>query len=118
MSVPPLATNQLRAACALAIVSCVVKVFDAMMNSVCSGFTRRSTGSMSCPSTFDTKWKRDARVHERFRARGTTICGPEIRAADADVDDMADAAVGGVAHLLGERKHAFEHVVHLALCGP
>jgi hypothetical protein len=51
----PLASNQAFAACALAIVSCVVKVLLAMTNKVSRGFSWRSTGAMSWPSTFETK---------------------------------------------------------------
>ena len=35
----------------------------------------------------------------------------EIGTTDADVDDVADAARGGVADALGEIEHAFEHIV-------
>jgi hypothetical protein len=48
MSVPPWSMNHCRATAALAMVSCVVKVLLAMMNSVLSGRSLRSTGVMSC----------------------------------------------------------------------
>ena len=58
VSPPPLAMNQSRATAALAIVSCVVKVFEAMTNRVLRGSSPRSTGVMTWPSTLDTKWNR------------------------------------------------------------
>ena len=57
-SVPPWASNQSRAACALAMVSCVVKVLLATMKSVRRASRPRSTASMSCPSTLLTKCTR------------------------------------------------------------
>ena len=75
MSLPPWATNQARAACALAIVSCVVKVLLATMNSVDAGSSRRSTAVMSWPSTLETKWKFSPGCTKASSA-GTAICGP------------------------------------------
>ena len=54
-------TSQSRAAEALVIVSCVVKVFDAMMNRVVAGSSGRSTSVRSVGSTFETKWQLIAR---------------------------------------------------------
>ena len=51
----PCCKNQLRAACALSMVSCVVKVLDAMMKSVVSGCKPVSFASMSWPSTLERK---------------------------------------------------------------
>ena len=50
--------NQSRAECALVMVSCVVKVFDATVNSVVAGCSERSVSARCVPSTFDTKWTR------------------------------------------------------------
>ena len=75
MSVPPCARNQARATCALAIVSCVVKVLLATMNSVRCGSRPRSTGAMSWPSTLLTKCSR-LPWWQKASSAGTTICGP------------------------------------------
>ena len=61
MSVPPFCRNQARATCALASVSCVVKVLDATMNSVRAASSPRSTDTRSCPSTLLTKCSRRPR---------------------------------------------------------
>ena len=45
----------MRAVWAFIMVSAVVKVFEAMMKSVVSGFSLSSAASMSWPSTFETK---------------------------------------------------------------
>ena len=47
-----------RAVFALVMVSMVVKVFDAMMNSVVAGFSRSSTEASAAPSTLETKCSR------------------------------------------------------------
>ena len=47
--------NHLRAVCALVIVSCVVKVFDAIMKSVVSGERPFSVSAICVPSMFETK---------------------------------------------------------------
>ena len=49
------ARNHSRADRALVIVSCVVKVFDATVNSVVAGCSVRSVSARCAPSTFDTK---------------------------------------------------------------
>ncbi|KAF0969748.1 hypothetical protein BPODLACK_02033 [Gordonia sp. YY1] len=51
-------SSQLRAAAALVSVSRVVKVFDAMMNSVVSGSSPSRVPTMSAGSTLETKWQR------------------------------------------------------------
>jgi hypothetical protein len=55
MSVPPDCSYQRLAESAFVIVSAVVKVFEAIRNSVCSGARSRSTPASSWPSTFETK---------------------------------------------------------------
>jgi hypothetical protein len=57
------------------MVSWVVKVLEATMNSVRVGSSRRSTGVMSCPSTLETKCRRRPGWHQASSA-GTAICGP------------------------------------------
>ena len=47
--------NQRRAACALSMVSWVVKDFDATMNSVVAGSISASVAVVAWPSTFDKK---------------------------------------------------------------
>ena len=49
------AMNQALAASALDIVSCVVKVLDAMMNKVSFAFTARSVSARCVESTLETK---------------------------------------------------------------
>ena len=53
-----LAAWSIYAVCALVMVSCVVKVFEATMKSVVSGSTRFSTSLMCVPSTLETKCAR------------------------------------------------------------
>ncbi len=55
---------------------------------------------------------RELRMHEGFERHHRHL-RPEIAAADADVDDVADAAGRGVAHALDIRQHRVEHAVHL-----
>ena len=75
MSVPPCASNQARAERALVMVSMVVKVLDAIRNSVLCGRTWRSTPASSWPSTLETKWKRlPGSTYSASAA--TAICGP------------------------------------------
>ncbi len=50
-----------RAVCALVIVSSVVKVLDATMNSVVAGSRSRTASAKSVPSTLETKRKVSAR---------------------------------------------------------
>ena len=54
-SSPSAASAHARADCALVIVSSVVNVFEAMMNSVSSGSRSRVASAMSVESTFETK---------------------------------------------------------------
>ena len=74
-SVPPPASNQALADCALAMVSAVVKVLDAMRNRVVSGRSVRSTVSSAWPSTLETKCKRLPGWAWAASA-STAICGP------------------------------------------
>jgi hypothetical protein len=55
VSPPRAASTQSRAACALVIVSCVVKVFDETMNSVSAGSRSRVASMKSVPSMLETK---------------------------------------------------------------
>ena len=75
MSTLPDCSNQRLADCALAMVSAVVKVFEAIRNSVCSGARPRSTPASSWPSTFETKWKRLPGA-ANWSSASTAICGP------------------------------------------
>ena len=69
------ASSQARAEVALVIVSIVVNVFDAMMNSVSAGSRSRTASCRSAPSTFDTNRTVSARS---VKARSTSyaIAGP------------------------------------------
>jgi len=55
------ASSQLRAACALASVSWVVKVFEQTMKSVSAGSSARTASAKSVPSMFETKAIRSPR---------------------------------------------------------
>src|SRR5690606_39953845 len=48
--------NHARALSAFVMVSCVVKVFDAIINNVVSGSTFFNVSAMCVPSTFETKY--------------------------------------------------------------
>ncbi len=74
-SLPPCARNQSRAECALTMVSRVVKDLDATRNKVLSGRVCASTWPSSCPSTFETKWKRLPAMRQSSSAL-TTMAGP------------------------------------------
>ena len=94
---------------ALVIVSWVVKVFEETMNSVRAGSSPRSVSAMSAPSTLETKCarrfgRREGRERPRRHRRA------EVRAADADVDDVGHrlaerAAHPALAHVGGEGEH-------------
>ena len=102
---------------ALVIVSSVVNVFDETMNSVSAGSRSRMASAKSVPSTFETKRKVEAAlavVPQRLVGHDR----PEVGAADADVDDVADALAGvalpcAAAHAVGEVGHPVEHGVDL-----
>lgn len=69
------ASSQDRAEVALVIVSIVVNVFDAMMNSVSAGSRSRTASWRSAPSTFDTnRTVRPRSVKER--SASWAIAGP------------------------------------------
>ncbi len=61
LSPPSPSSSQRRADVALVIVSMVVKVLDATMNSVSAGSRSRSASCRSAPSTLDTKRNANAR---------------------------------------------------------
>ena len=78
---------------ALVIVSSVVKVLEETMNSVSAGSRSRVASAKSVPSTFETKRK----VMSRVAVVAQRLVGhdrAEVGAADADVDDVADALAG------------------------
>ena len=58
---PVRAMNQRRAVSAFCRVSCVVKVFEAITNSVVWGWTTARVSAMSVGSTLETKWTRRPR---------------------------------------------------------
>ena len=111
------ARNHSRADRALAMVSCVVNVFDAIVNSVVAGCSGRSVSARWAPSTFETKCVRGPVVRvrrQRLRHHGRA----EIRSADADVDDVGDAQAGvaeprAAANRFGERAHVIERGPHI-----
>ena len=114
---PVPAATSARAVCALVIVSSVVKVFEETMNSVSAASRSRIASAKSVPSTLETKRNvmlAVAVVLQRLVGHHR----PEVGAADADVDDVADALAGvalplAAAHALGERRHLVEHGVDL-----
>ncbi len=72
----------------------------------------RSVSARCAPSTFETKCSARTVVRVRRQRRGRHR-RPEIRSADADVDDVGDAQAGvaeprAAAHRLGERAHVIE----------
>ena len=92
-SSPSRSTSQARAEAALVIVSWVVKVFEATMNSVRAGSRPASVSARCAPSTLETKCGLRSgalvgleRLADHQRA--------EVGAADADVDDVGDGRAG------------------------
>ena len=82
---PSAATTRARALAALAMVSCVVKVFDETMNSVRERSSGTSVSARSAPSTLATrprvaKGRQGARRHRR----------PEVGAANSYVHDIGE----------------------------
>ena len=108
---------QSRAVWALVIVSRVVKVFEETMNSVSSASRSWVASAKSVPSTLETKRK----VRSRLAVMPQGLVGhhrPQVGAADADVDDVADRLAGvalplPAAHPVGEIGHLVEHGVDL-----
>ena len=108
------ATSRARC-CALVIVSSVVKVFDETMNSVSAGSRSRVASAKSVPSTLETK-RNVMRAVAVVLQRLVGHHRPEVGAADADVDDVADALAGvalprAAADAVGEVGHPVEHRV-------
>ena len=108
---------QSRAARALVSVSRVVKVFEQTMNSVSAASRSRVASTKSVPIDVGDEAKVEvalAVVAERLVGHHRT----EVGAADADVDDVADALAAvaqplPAAHRVGECGHAIEHRVDL-----
>ena len=114
---PRPASSQSRAVRALVSVSSVVNVLLATMNSVSSGSRSAVASRMSVPSMLDTNRKRIERSlywTQRLRRHRR----PEVAAADADVDDIADGLAGGARPVAAadperERGHPVENLVHV-----
>ena len=112
------ASAHARAECAFVIVSSVVNVFDEMTKSVSSGVevARR----LDEVGRVDVRDEAERQVAARVvPERLVRHHRPEVGAADADVDDVADRLARvplplARADALGERGHAVEHLVHLA----
>ena len=114
-SLAPEARNQARAEFALVRVSIVVKVFEAITNSVVSG------------SSFFRVWMIWGAIDVRDEVHGKAFVAvglerfadhqrTQVRAADADIDDVGDRAAGAAdplaaADLVGEREHPGQHVI-------
>ena len=115
-SLPSCATSESRAAFALVIVSSVVNVFDETMNSV----SRRVEAARGLGQVGGVDVRDEAQVEVALAVVAQRLVRhhrAEVGAADADVDHVADALAGvaaprAVAHPVGERGHAVEHVVH------
>ena len=107
---PSAARAARRARCwALVIVSSVVNVLEETMNSVSAGSRSRVASAKSVPSTLETKRK----VSVAVAVVAQRLVGhhrAEVGAADADVDDVADALAGvagpGAARGRGRRRRA------------
>ena len=89
-SPPRPASDQARAAWALVIVSRVVNVFEEIMKSVSAGSRSRTASAKSVPSTFETKRNAIVAIAVMLQ-RLVGHHGPEVGAADPDVDDVANA---------------------------
>ena len=88
-SSPSLASVHALAEWALVSVSCVVNVFDATMNSVSAG--SRSLGRLGQVRAVDVRDEAKRQVAVAVIAEGLiSHHRPEVRAADADVDDVFD----------------------------
>ena len=92
-SPPKPASDQARAVWALVMVSSVVKVFEETMNSVSAGSRSRTASAKSVPSTLETN-RNVMRAVAVMLERLVGHDRPEVGAADADVDDVADALAG------------------------
>ena len=107
---------QSRAVCALVIVSSVVKVFEETIQRVSDGSMSRTASAKSVPSTLETKRNVMCAVavaFERFVSHHRT----EVGAADANINDVADAFAGvafpfPAAHAVAEGGHFVEHGVN------
>jgi hypothetical protein len=98
----------------LAIVSCVVKVLLATMKSVSAGRRARGPSDVVAVDVRD-EVHREARIGERRQRRDRHL-RPEVAAADADVDDVAERprrVAGARPHRLGEGEHRLAPGVHL-----
>ena len=92
-SSPERAQHHSRAVRALVIVSSVVKVLEQTTNSVSAGSRSRVASAKSVPSTLETKRKRRSALGV-VAQRLVRHHRPQVRAADADVDDVADRLAG------------------------
>ena len=114
-SPPSPASDQSRAEWALVIVSCVVKVLEATMKSVSSGLrSRDGLGEVGAVDVGDEAEGEVALAVVLERLVGHHRA--EVRAADADVDDVADGLAGVAlplagADAVGEGGHLVEHRV-------
>ena len=105
-------THQSRAVCAFVIVSIVVNVFDEITNNVDAGSRPSVASKKSVASALATKraaMSGVGEVGERFGGHA----GPEVGAADADVDDGPDPLAGvagplAAPHPVGEPAHLVE----------
>ena len=117
LSSPSAARLQSRAVCALVIVSSVVKVFDEMMN--------KRFGRVEVARRFGEVGAVDVRDEAHGQIAVAVMAqrlvrhhGAEVRAADANINDVADALAGvafprAVADARGKIRHAIEHLVDL-----
>ena len=90
---PRAASDQSRAERALVIVSRVVNVLEETMNRVSAGSRSRVASTKSVESTFETKRK----VSSRGAVVAQSLVGhdrAEVRAADADIDHVANRLAG------------------------
>ena len=99
------------------MVSSVVNVFDDTTKSVSAGSRSCVASTKSMPSTFDTN-RNDHRAIAVVAERLVGHDGPEVGAADADVDHVPDALAGvalpvAAADAGGEASHLVEHGVYV-----
>ena len=107
---PSRSTIHWRASFALVSVSSVVNVFEHTTNSVRAGSAFSSTSPSCTPSMFETQCRRRLRLRI-LRERLGRHHDAEVRAADADVDDVRERLAGGAVN--APAVHAFDEVAHL-----
>ncbi len=119
---PSRPASQARTRRAFASVSWVVKVFEQTITSVRAGSSAGARSANCVPSTFETKWVRSSPASYGASA-AVAMAGPEVAAADADVDDVGEARAARagpppLVHLADERRALRANREHLGVLRP